>query len=107
MDEQEKEQAWNRIKTSFMPERARGITAEIQIVMTGEEGGEFFLIIQDQTLALKPGRAEKPRLTLRGSTNDLLGIFHRKLDPAAAYFQGRLEISGDLNLAMSLPGLFK
>jgi putative sterol carrier protein len=90
---------------AFRPERAKGIDAVIQIELIGE--GSYVMTIRDQKLDLKPGKAAGARITLQAMTSDLQEIFLHKLDPAAAFFQGRLTVSGDMGLALKLPGLFQ
>jgi putative sterol carrier protein len=92
------------LNQSFKPERAKGLNAVIQVEVTGS--ADFVLTIQDQKLAFTSGKATAPRLTLRASASDLEAIFTRKLDPTAAFFQGKLVVQGDMGLAMQLPGLF-
>lgn len=92
------------LNQSFKPERAKGLNAVIQVEVTGS--GDYILTIQDQKLAFTSGKATAPRLTLRANSSDLEAIFTRKLDPTAAFFQGKLVVQGDMGLAMQLPGLF-
>jgi len=105
MNNEDIQQVYSSLKQAFIPERAKGIDAVIQIDAVG--GGEYFLTIRDQKLELAFGKATAARLTLRATSDDLLAIFQRKLDPTTAFFQGRLNVQGDMSLAMQLPGLFQ
>jgi putative sterol carrier protein len=96
---------WTGLQASFHPERANGIDAEIQMELEGE--GDYYLVIRDQKLTAETGKAPNPRLTLKAKKTDLLDIFQGKLDPGTAFFQGKLNIKGDLNLAYKLIGFFK
>lgn len=92
------------LNKAFIPERAKGIDAVIQIEITGE--GAYVLTIREQSIRLAEGKVAGARLTLKANRADLMAIFQRKLDPTAAFFQGRLTVQGDMGLAMQLPGLF-
>jgi putative sterol carrier protein len=93
------------LNQTFLPERAKGLNAIIQVEVIGE--GDYNLTIRDQKLSFAPGKVSGARLTLRATSIDLEAIFQRKLDPTAAFFQGKLTVQGDMGLAMQLPGLFK
>jgi len=105
MNDEEIQQVFTSLNASFSPERARGIDTVIQIEVIGE--GDYNITIRDQKISFAVGKAPGARLTLRGKSHDLIDIFHRKLDPATAFFQGKLSVKGDTGLALKLPGLFQ
>jgi putative sterol carrier protein len=105
MDEQTLQEFWKRIETSFRPERAAGLDAEIEIDLDGS--AQYTLLIRDQKISGHAGKAEKPRLVLRATEKDLLDIFQGRLDPGTAYFRGRLSVEGDMSLAMKLVSFFQ
>jgi putative sterol carrier protein len=92
---------------SFLPEQAAGIDAKIQVQLAGEGGGDWILKIADSKIAVSEGKAAAPRLTLMTNIADLAEIVSGRLDPMAAFMQGKLKLTGDLGLAMRLVGLFK
>jgi len=96
---------WTGLQGSFHPERAKGIDAEIQLELEGE--GAYYLVIRDQKVSAETGTAPNPRLTLKAKKADLVAIFEGKLDPSTAFFQGKLNIKGDMNLALQLISFFK
>jgi putative sterol carrier protein len=96
---------WDGLQESFHPERAKGIDAEIQMEIEGE--GEYYLVIREQKLSAETGKAPNPRLTLKAKQEDLVAIFEGKLDPSTAFFQGRLNVKGDMSLALKLVSFFK
>jgi putative sterol carrier protein len=97
----------SQIQEAFIPEKSTGVNAVIQLKQTGEGGGNYYALIQDQTLTGGEGFADNPRLTISADTMELLDLFHGRLDPMSAYFQGKLSVEGDLGFAMKLAGLFK
>jgi putative sterol carrier protein len=105
MGVEELKNVWAGLQSSFHPERTQGIDAEIQMEIEGE--GEYYLVIRDQKLSAETGKAPKPRLTLKAKKEDLAAIFEGKLDPSTAFFQGRLNIKGDMSLALQLISFFK
>lgn len=107
MDYEDKKSIFSQLQELFQPERAAGINASVQLKLTGEGGGQYFAHIENQTLTGGEGTAENPRITLSADTKDLVNIFEGRMDPMAAYFQGRLQVQGDLGFAMQLAGMFK
>lgn len=102
---EELKNVWTGLQETFHPERAKGIDAEIQMELEGE--GEYYLVIRQQKLTAETGKAPNPRLTLKATKADLIAIFQGKLDPSTAFFQGKLNIKGDMSLALQLIGFFK
>lgn len=96
----------NRMPEAFLAERATGIDATIQLHLTGDQGNDWVVYIQNCECKVEPGIIEKPKLNLTAKAQDCLDIFTGKLDPIRAFMQGRLKITGDYGLAMKLSGLF-
>jgi putative sterol carrier protein len=99
------QRVFTSLNQTFLPERAKGLNVTIQVEVIGE--GDYNLTIRDEKLSFAPGKVNGAHLTLRATSSDLDAIFQRKLNPTAAFFQGKLTVQGDMGLAMKLPGLFK
>ena len=105
MDDETLQKIQEELSAGFIPERAKGIDATIGVELT--DGGSYSLLIRDQKLVISAGKPAATRITLRASSSDLAAIFQRKLDPASAFFQGRLIVEGDMSFALQLPGFFR
>ena len=92
---------------AFQPEKAKGVNAVIQYHLTGEEGGDWIITIHDDECKVKEGVAENPKMTLTADAREFGDILLGKMDGMAAFMQGKLKLSGDLNLAMKLTSFFK
>jgi len=93
---------------AFIPEKAQGLDAIIHFNFTGAEPGEWNAAIQDGTVAVTQGDAPKPaNMTLTADSQDYVKIFTGELDGMQAFMQGRIQLAGDLNLAMKLMQMFK
>lgn len=91
----------------FLPERAAGVDVDIQAHLTGEGGGDYVLMIHDQQVVAREGTVENPNITVTASASDALDIANERLDPMRAFLTGKVRLSGDMRLAMSLVGLFR
>jgi putative sterol carrier protein len=96
-----------RMLTAFVPEKAAGIDATIQLKLTGAQPGEFYITIKDNQCTVNQGMANSARLTASADGGDLMKIFSGQLDGMQAYMQGKIRITGDMSLALKLLQLFK
>jgi len=101
------QQIFEEMPRYFASEAAAGVNVSIQFELSGEAGGEWSVVIADQSLKVSQGRIESPTLTVRSTAADWVAMANRKLNPMAAFMQGRLVISGSLSLAMKLQDLFR
>jgi putative sterol carrier protein len=95
-----------QFSSTFSPEKADGINATIQIKLSGEQGGNWYLDIHDQDCQLIQGEIESPSLTLESDPQDFKDIVSGKLDPAKAFMSGRLKFRGNMLIAMKLASVF-
>jgi putative sterol carrier protein len=96
-----------RMSAAFVPEKAAGLDATIQLKLTGAQPGEWFILIKDNTCAINPGTAAAPRLTVAADSADFIKIFSGQLDGMQAFMQGKIRVTGDMSLALKLLQLFK
>ncbi len=101
------EQLIQNHEKAFQPEKAVGVDAVIQYHLTGEEGGDWIITIGDGVCKVAEGNAENPKMTLTADAHEFRDILLGKMDGMAAFMQGKLKLSGDLNLAMKLTSFFK
>lgn len=92
---------------AFQPEKAPGLEAVIQYHLTGEEGGDWIISIHDDKCTVQEGISDNPKMTLTADAREFRDILLGKMDGMAAFMQGKLKLSGDLNLAMKLTSYFK
>ena len=97
----------SRLPQAFLPEKAAGVDAIIQLKFTGTQADQWVVTIKDSQCTVTQGTAPAPKLTVSADSGDLIKIFTGQLDGMQAFMQGKLRLTGDLNLAMKLLGLFK
>ncbi len=91
---------------SFVPERAAGVDTAIQVHLTGDKGGDYGIVIKDQTCSANPGILASASLKLEAAAQDILDMFEGKIDPMKAFMQGKLRLMGDKAMALKLTTLF-
>jgi len=92
---------------AFMPDKAAGVDAVVQYHLTGDEGGDWIIKIKDGVCKVTEGVAENPKMTMTADGREFGDILLGKMDGMAAFMQGKLQLKGDLNLAMKLTSFFK
>ncbi|TCP50095.1 SCP-2 sterol transfer family protein [Tamaricihabitans halophyticus] len=88
---------------------AAGLRATVGWEVTGPAGRaeRFGLTIDDGVATVRAGQPEAPRVTLRLSAVDLLGMVTGNGDPAIMVLGGELELLGDASFALRLIRLFR
>jgi putative sterol carrier protein len=97
----------SKMPGAFISEKAPGLDAVIQFKFTGAEAGNWYAVIKDGKVDVKQGEHEKPKMTLNADSADYIALFTGQLDPMQAFMQGKLKLTGDLNLAMKMTQFFK
>jgi len=101
-----KELVFNHEK-AFMPEKAAGLEAIVQYHLTGDEGGDFIIQIKDDKCTVSEGVAEDPVMTMTADGIYFRDVLLGKEDGMKGFMDGKLQLAGDLNLAMKLTSFFK
>jgi putative sterol carrier protein len=91
----------------FLPDKAGGTNAGIQFDLSGEQAGKYWVRIADGKATSGEGETENPNLTLLTDSRDFVQIFTGKMDPTAAFMQGKLKIKGDMGLAIKFQTMFR
>ena len=101
-----KELIFNHEK-AFRADKAAGLEAVIQYHLTGDEGGDYIINIKDDACHVEEGTAEAPVMTLTADGRYFGDVLLGKEDGMQGFMQGKLQLAGDLNLAMKLTSFFK
>lgn len=91
----------------FQPREAAGVDGVLQLDLTGEGGGAYYLVVRDQRLETKQGTHHAPTLTVKTSAEDWLRVNNGETTPLALVVQKRLELRGDLPMAAKFQSMFR
>jgi putative sterol carrier protein len=100
------EQIMNGMQGAFLSDKAQGIDAVVQFILTGEGGGEYYMTIKDGKIGVQSGKAPSPKMTLTAEAKDYADIASGKLNAMAAFSSGKLKVGGDMMFAMKFASLF-
>lgn len=106
MSELNVKEIMSQITSHFNTDLAKDIEANIQFLLSGEQGGEWGMAIKDQKCEVWEGKVEKPNLTLKSDAVLATQVLSGDVDGMRAYMMGKLKLIGDLSLAIKLVKLF-
>ncbi|HLB59399.1 MAG TPA: SCP2 sterol-binding domain-containing protein [Bdellovibrionota bacterium] len=84
----------------------RNINAIYQFKITGPTGGNWFLDLTSDPPYVRVGVCPAPHCIVTLRDSDFVDVVSGKLDGIRAFMVGKLQVQGDLGLAMRLPELF-
>ncbi len=84
----------------FRPENASNTQAIIQFDIT--DGEPIYQKIENGSLSVYEGRAEKPDVTISMTDSNFVKLFKGELNPMTAFMMGKLKVKGDVSLAQRL-----
>jgi len=87
-------------------EAAEDLDAVYQFDLRGTQGGQYQLFVQNGTCAVKEGTHADPHVTLSMDAEDCKRLLNGQVSGMSIAMSGRLQIAGDIGLAMQLKSLF-
>ena len=92
---------------AFDPAKANGISADVQLHLTGNQGGDWVIGVRNGACTVMAGTASNPTLSLDADAQDFVSLVTGRLNPMQALMMGRLKVQGDMGLAARFPSMFK
>ncbi len=105
--QQTSEAIFNSLPEYFQGDNARGMKATYQFDITGDNGGKWFIEINDGACKVEKGTHPNPMVTFTIAGADHVALFSGKLNPQMAFMSGKLKLKGDITLALKFNQLFK
>jgi putative sterol carrier protein len=91
---------------TFNRDAAAGLNAVIQYNIEGPDGGNWYVVIKDQTCTVSEGVHSGPALTMKLADKDWIAMCNGQLNGMTAFMTGKLKTTGDIMLAQRLTTLF-
>jgi putative sterol carrier protein len=100
------QQVFDGMRQSFQANQAKGVHARYQWDLSGPNGGQWWIDVNDGTYKMGKGRIDNPNVTFVAKDKDWVAVSNGKLGGTWAYMTGRLKIRGDQGLARKLGEIF-
>jgi putative sterol carrier protein len=97
---------FDAMRQSFQAQKAKGVHARYQWELSGPNGGEWWIDVNDGTYKMGKGKIDNPSVTFVTSDKNWVALSNGTLGGKWAFFTGRLKIRGDQNLARKLDEIF-
>ena len=93
------------LPAKFDPNKAAGIDAVVQLNISGDNGGDWYLIIKDKKLEVKTGIHQNRVISVKMKDTDYIDMINGKMTGDKAYMTGKLRFKGNISVGMKLKGL--
>jgi putative sterol carrier protein len=100
------QQIFDSMRGSFQPAKAKGVHARYQWDLSGPNGGQWWIDVEDGTYKMGKGTIPNPSVTFIAKDKDWVAICHDQLSGTWAYVSGRLKVRGDQGVARKLGEIF-
>ena len=100
------QEVFDAMRGSFQPAKAKGVHARYQWDLSGPNGGQWWIEVNDGTYKMGKGQIEHPNVTFIASDRNWVAICHDQLSGMWAYLTGRLKVRGDQKVARKLGEMF-
>jgi len=99
-------EALEAMVTGTESSKLAGIDKVVMFDLAGEGGGQWTATIADGQMVMVEGAGAPPHTTFKMKAEVFLGIVNGKINPVAAFMQGKVRVQGDMSVAMRLQSLF-
>lgn len=100
------EDAINLMESRFNKDAAAGVDAIFQFDISGDDGGQYWLQVKDQTVEVNEGTHDSPSITIKATAANYLMLLNGDIAPMSAFMQGKVKVDGNMGLAMKLQSMF-
>jgi len=100
------QQVFDGMRQSFKADKAKGVHARYQWELSGPQGGEWWIDVNDGTFRMGKGKIDSPNVTFITSDKDWVAMSNGTLKGTWAYMTGRLKVRGPQSVARKLNEIF-
>jgi putative sterol carrier protein len=94
------------MRQSFQAQKAKGVHLKYQWRLSGPQGGEWWIEVNDGKYQMGRGRIDKPDVTFVATDKNWVALSNGTLGGKWAFFTGRLKIQGSQKAARKLDEIF-
>ena len=100
------QEVFDSMRSSFQAAKAKGVHARYQWDLSGPNGGQWWIDVNDGTYKMGQGSIDHPNVTFVAKDKDWVAVSNGQLGGTWAYMTGRLKIRGDQGIARKLGEMF-
>jgi putative sterol carrier protein len=96
------EEYFAKLDERLIADAAVGVNAVYQYNITGDGGGEWYVVFDNGQMSVHQGTHEKPGVTYTMDAKHYIDMANGDLDGTKAYLTRKLKVKGNLALAQKL-----
>jgi putative sterol carrier protein len=100
------QEVFDGMRQSFQANKAKGVHARYQWDLSGPNGGQWWIDVNDGACKMGKGKIDNPNVTFVATDKDWVAVSNHQLGGTWAYLTGRLKIRGDQGVARKLGEIF-
>jgi putative sterol carrier protein len=100
------QEVFDSMRGSFQANKAEGVHARYQWDLSGPQGGQWWIDVDNGKYKMGKGRINNPSVTFVAKDKDWVAVSNHQMGGTWAYLTGRLKIRGDQGLARKLGEIF-
>ncbi len=100
------QQVFDGMRRSFRADKAKGVHASYQWELSGPDGGQWWIEVNDGTFKMGRGQIDNPTVTFITSDKNWVAMSNGKLNGTWAYMTGRLKVHGPKSVTRKLDEIF-
>jgi putative sterol carrier protein len=100
------QQVFDGMRQSFRANKAKGVHARYQWDLSGPNGGQWWIDVNDGAYKMGKGKIDNPNVTFVATDKDWVAVCSGQLGGTWAYLTGRLKVRGDQGVARKLGEIF-
>ena len=100
------QQVFDGMRQSFQANKAKGVHARYQWDLSGPNGGQWWIDVNDGAYKMGKGKIDNPSVTFITSDADWVAMSNGKLKGTWAFMTGRLRVRGSQAVARKLNEIF-
>jgi len=100
------QEVFDSMRSNFQSAKAKGVHARYQWDLSGPQGGQWWIDVEDGKYKMGKGKIDNPNVTFVAKDKDWVAVSNHQIGGTWAFLTGRLKIRGDQWLARKLGEIF-
>lgn len=100
------QQVFDGMRESFRADKAKGVHARYQWELSGPNGGQWWIEVNDGKFKMERGKIDNPDVTFVASDKTWVALSNGTMKGTWAAITGRLKVRGSQSLARKLDEMF-
>ncbi len=99
-------EVFEKMPEVFNPAAAAGLDMIFQFHITGDQAGDWHVVVKDNACQVSQGVHASPNVSLTMADVDWIAMCNGTLNGMTAFMTGKLKATGDIMAAQRIPNLF-